>query len=66
MMFETQTIDPASNNARADSVSFPPLMRCDANRAVAHSAPKISAETSPIESARSGAERRSIFPDRLR
>ena len=62
MMFDTQTIEPASSSAAAELVSFPPLIRCDVSRAVAHSAAKTSTEISPTESARSGAERRSIFP----
>ena len=44
------------------TVSLPPLIRCDASRAVAHSALMTSTEISPIESARSGAVRRSILP----
>ena len=62
MMFDAHTIEPASSSASAELVSFPPSIRCDVSRAVAHRAPKTSTETSPIESVRSGAERRSILP----
>ena len=62
MMLDPQTIEPASSSAPADSVSLPPLIRCEVRRTVAHSALRTSTEISPTESARSWAVRRSILP----
>jgi hypothetical protein len=62
MLFDTQTIVPASSSSLAEFVTAPPWMRSSISCTVAHSAPSTSTDTSTIESARSQRERRLILP----
>jgi hypothetical protein len=58
MLFDTQTIVPASSRSVAEFVSGPPWIRSPISCTVAHNAPSTITDTSTIESARSSRERR--------
>src|SRR5262245_4295745 len=62
MLFDTQTVAPASSRSLAEFVAGPPAIRSSISTTVAQRAPNARTPTRTTESVRSARERRSIRP----